>query len=88
MTLIEAGSMEKPLIATNVEGCKDIVKDNYNGFLCDVKDVNSLSKAFENFLNLDEEQKKLMGVNSRKFVSENFDVRKVIEIYENRIKEF
>ena len=87
MTLIEAGSMEKPLIATNVEGCKDIVKDNYNGFLCEVKNTNSLAKAFEKFLNLDEEQKKLMGVNSRKFVSENFDVRKVIEIYENTIKE-
>lgn len=87
MTLIEAGCMEKPLIATNVEGCKDIVKDNYNGFLCEVKNKDSLAKAFEKFLNLDEEQKKLMGENSRKFVSENFDVRKVIEIYENSIKE-
>lgn len=88
MTLIEAGCMEKPLIATNVEGCKDIVKDNYNGFLCEVKNTTSLAKAFEKFLNLDEEQKKLMGENSRKFVSENFDVRKVIEIYENSIKIF
>ncbi len=88
MTLIEAGSMGKPLIATNVEGCKDIVKDNYNGFLCQVKNKDSLAKAFEKFLNLDEEQNKLMGENSRKFVSENFDVRKVIEIYENIIAKY
>lgn len=88
MTLIEAGSMDKPLIATNVEGCKDIVKDNYNGFLCEVRNTKSLAKVFEKFLNLDEKERRLMGVNSRKFVSENFDVRKVIEIYENIIAKY
>lgn len=81
MTLIEAGSMNKPLIATNVEGCKDIVKDGYNGFLCEVKNSSSLANVFEKFILLDESQKTLMGNNSRKFICENFSVNKVIDIY-------
>jgi glycosyltransferase involved in cell wall biosynthesis len=82
MTLIESGSMEKPLIATNVEGCKDIVMDNYNGFLCKSKDSQSLSEACIKMLHLDEKAIHQMGKNSRKFMLENFAVQKVINIYD------
>lgn len=81
MTLIEAGSMSKPLIATNVEGCKDIVKDNYNGFLCEVKNSVDLANVFEKFIKLSDNEREIMGISSRKFVCENFDVKKVIKIY-------
>lgn len=81
MTLIEAGSMQKPLIATNVEGCKDIVIDNYNGYLCKVRDSASLAEAFKKFICLDDVEKELFSKNSRKFVQENFDVNIVINIY-------
>jgi len=86
MTLIEAGAMQKPLIATNVEGCKDIVIDNYNGYLCRVKDEISLANKMEKFI-LDDEQKRLkMGLNSIEFIKNNFDVLKVIEIYKYYLK--
>lgn len=85
MTLIEAGSMGKPLIATNVEGCKDVVIDNYNGFLCKVKSAENLAEAFEKFLSLDQESQERMGKNSRSFMMENFDIKKIIEIYTNAL---
>ena len=81
MTLIEAGSMKKPLIATNVEGCKDIVKDGYNGFLCEAKSSHSLANAILKILELSEDELKQMGDNSREFMKNNFDVKDVIEIY-------
>jgi len=87
MTLIEAGSMAKPLIATNVEGCKDIVKDNYNGFLCESKNAKSLSEACIKMIVLDENSRIQMGINSRKFVKENFSIEKVIDIYDKIISD-
>ncbi|MFW3398436.1 glycosyltransferase, partial [Aliarcobacter butzleri] len=41
-TLLESASMAKPIITTNAVGCKDVVDDNINGFLCDVKSIESL----------------------------------------------
>lgn len=82
MTLIEAGSMGKPLIATNVEGCKDIVKDGYNGYLCKVKSSKSLADACIKFINLKKDEKKQMGKNSQKFMKKNFCVKNVIAMYQ------
>ena len=48
--LLEAALNYKPLIATNVPGCKDLVKNNFNGFLCRPKDANSLANAIKNFI--------------------------------------
>lgn len=81
MTLIEAGAMGKPLIATNVEGCKDIVINNFNGYLCEVKNELSLSEVMEKFLLLSEPKQQMLGFNSKKFIQENFDIRNVIKIY-------
>ena len=81
MTLIEAGAMEKPLIATNVEGCKDIVIDDFNGYLCEVKNEISLAEVMEKFLLLNEVEQQRLGSNSKKFIQENFDVKNVIKIY-------
>lgn len=81
MTLIEAGSMSKPLVATNVAGCKDIVKDGYNGYLCEAKNVDSLAESLVKMINLSFEDRKQFGLNSKKFIADNFDEKKVISIY-------
>ena len=87
MTLIEAGCMEKPLIATNVPGCKDIVKDGYNGFLCEVRNSQSLAEAMEKMILLDEITREAFGKNSRLFMEKNFDEKNVIAIYQTKIKQ-
>lgn len=87
MTLIEAGAMGKPLIATDVPGCKDIVKDGYNGFLCEVKNSVSLANAMEKMINLGSEALITLGQSAHQFMQEQFDERKVIAIYEQKIKQ-
>jgi glycosyltransferase involved in cell wall biosynthesis len=88
MVLIEGGAMGKPLIATNVPGCKDVVKDGYNGFLCEVKDAVSLANAMEKIIILDEKSIEKLGKNSRQYMIENFDEKKVIKIYIDFLDEF
>jgi glycosyltransferase involved in cell wall biosynthesis len=85
LTLLEAGSMCKPLITTNARGCKDVVIDGFNGYICNIKDTTSLIKSIEKFLALDSNQKLLMGQNSRTHVVNNFAQEKVIQLYDDFI---
>lgn len=84
--LMESLAMHKPIITTNIPGCKEMVKDRGNGFLCIPKDSQSLIEAVEEFLLLSPDQRKLMGIKSREYAETRFDVKKVIEIYDEVVK--
>lgn len=71
-SLIEAASMSLPIITTDVPGCRDVVQDNYNGFLCKVKSSDSLSKTIIKMIELDPNKRLQMGLNGRKLVKESF----------------
>ena len=79
--LLEAACLEKPIVTTNVPGCKDIVEDSLNGFLCEVKDVDSLILTLEKMYLLDTEEKKLMGKRSRQIIKQNFSLEIVLKSY-------
>ena len=49
-SLIEAASMECPIITTNVPGCKDIIENNVNGLLVTVRKPRELKKAIQKLL--------------------------------------
>lgn len=84
-TLIEAASMEKPLIATDVPGCREVVIDEVNGFLCQVKNPESLANKIKKFIELDYYQKIEMGKKSRELAEKKFDIIKVNNCYVNEI---
>ena len=84
--LIESSSASKPIITSNVAGCKDIVENGINGFLCKVKDVESLIKSIEKMISLDREQLLKMGQNSKKIAIEKFDKDIVNQIYFKELK--
>lgn len=84
-TLLEAASMGKPLIATDVPGCNNVVTDNYNGYLCKLKDSDDLALQMNKILHLDKNKLSLLGENSRKKVEEKFDEKFVIHAYLNSI---
>ncbi|MCP4459946.1 MAG: glycosyltransferase family 4 protein [Cytophagales bacterium] len=86
-TLLEAAAMSRPLIATNAPGCREVVSDGINGFLCDVKSAESLTTKIDLFLALNQEEKRAMGVASRKLVVNKFDEKIVIEEYSRKIKQ-
>ena len=79
--LLEAGSMSKPIITTNVAGCKDVVEDKYNGFLVPPKDSKSLAIAIEKMIELSPKERYFMGMLGRLKVIDEFDERIVIRKY-------
>ena len=59
--LLEAASMARPLIATNVTGCRDIVEDGVNGLLCKVKNGKDLAEKMKQMMNLPATRKRNNG---------------------------
>ena len=75
--VIEAQSMEKPIIASNIGGSKETIDDNKTGYLFESGNAESLSKKIVEVLNLDESTLKSMGIEGRKNVIKKFNVEKM-----------
>lgn len=80
-TLLEAASMGKPMVATNVPGCNNVVLDGKNGFLCNLKDSNDLALKMKNMFDLEAGAREKMGKESRSYVVNKFDESIVINKY-------
>jgi glycosyltransferase involved in cell wall biosynthesis len=80
-SLLEAAAMERPLIAADVPGCRDVVDDGVNGFLCRVRDPHSLASAIERLAQLPHDQLAAMGAAARRKVQERFSEEFVIRAY-------
>lgn len=78
-TLLEAATMGRPLITSNIHGCMEAVQDGETGYLCKVQDVQSLMEQMERFINLPYEEKWQMGKKSHVYVAQHFDKRKVVQ---------
>lgn len=85
-SLLEGAACGKPLIATDVPGCNNVVQENVNGFLCRPKDAADLAEKMNKMLTLHTERLKDFGDNSRKIATEKFDQKIVIERYTMAIK--
>lgn len=84
-TLMEGAAMGLPLVATDVPGCRDVVIDGYNGFICPDKDPEALALAMEKILLLSPEERMALGANGRKFMEDNYDLKRVIEQYDRTV---
>ena len=80
-SLLEAGAMGRPLIATDVPGCRDVVHDGVNGFLCAVRDPASLEQCMRRFAALTVEERAAMGSQSRRKIETKFNEEVVIGAY-------
>jgi glycosyltransferase involved in cell wall biosynthesis len=74
---IEAQSMEKPIIASNIGGSNETITNNGSGFLFESGNPESLSKKIIEVLNLDESRLKVMGIEGRKNIIKKFNVEKM-----------
>lgn len=77
--LLEAGAMGRPLITTAIHGCMEAVNDGKSGYLCAVRDADSLYEAMSRFVKLPYEEKVKMGQASHDHVVERFDKKMVVE---------
>jgi glycosyltransferase involved in cell wall biosynthesis len=80
--------MSKPIITTKTAGCRETVDEGKNGFLVEVKNVNSLIDGLEKFLNLSNESIQLMGKHSRVKVEKEFENSIIAENFYNIISPF
>lgn len=80
-SLLEAAALSKPIITTNVVGCKEVVVDGENGFLCEVKNSIDLASKMNRMLALTDEERRLMGRKGRLKMEQEFDEKIVIRKY-------
>ena len=79
--LLEAASMEKPIITSNTTGCKEIVEDGITGFLCEIKNGFDLAEKMKQMLLLTTEQRERMGKKAREKIIREYDKEIVLDAY-------
>ncbi|HEY0014609.1 MAG TPA: glycosyltransferase family 4 protein [Allosphingosinicella sp.] len=79
--LLEASAMGKPLVATDVPGCRHIAEEGVNGFLCAARDHASLAGAMLKMLALPAADRAAMGAAARSRVESEYDERLVAARY-------
>ena len=79
-TVLEAMAMGRPIVTTDVPGCRETVLDGENGFMVPARDVKTLAAAMEKFI-LRPGLTVSMGKRSRELAVEKYDVHKVNNVF-------
>jgi glycosyltransferase involved in cell wall biosynthesis len=85
-TLLEAAAMGKPLIATDVPGCRQVVGHEREGLLCAARDTDALAAAMARMLDTSESQRAAWGAAGRLRMEREFDERLVVTRYLDAIE--
>ena len=83
--LMEAASMQLPVITSNNRGCKEVVEDNITGYLCNMNNPFDLADKMEQMINLPAESRRAMGQQGRLLVKAQFDIQRIISIYDQAL---
>jgi len=78
-TVLEAASMGRPAIVTDVPGCRQAVVDGETGWLCQVRDAESLAACMSACLDMSSDQLAEAGRAARRRIENEFDERIVIQ---------
>ena len=82
--LLEAAACARPLVATDVPGCREIVQDGFNGYLVPARSAESLADAI-NKLVQDPAARKTMGSKGRQLVEQHFSsdiiIKQTLDLY-------
>ena len=79
--LLEAAAMGRPLVATDVPGCRNVVAHGENGFLCRVRNASDLARWMEQIVEIGPDKRASFGEASRLKVEREFDQQIVIDTY-------
>jgi glycosyltransferase involved in cell wall biosynthesis len=86
LVAIEAASCKLPVIASNLEGLKDAIKDGWNGFMIEPYDTDGFVKKINELLE-NSQYCQEFGEKARQFVIDNFSWNIIAEKYLEEIKE-
>ena len=79
--LLENAACGRPLIASDIPGCKEVIDEGINGYKFEAKNIFNLVDKIEKFINISYENKVIMGKKSREKVEVKFDRQIVVEKY-------
>lgn len=86
-TNLECAAMGRPLITSDIPGCREAVVENQSGLLCQPRDADSLYNAMKQFLRMTNEDKIAMGRAGRRHMERVFDKRTVVKNTVNALKQ-
>jgi glycosyltransferase involved in cell wall biosynthesis len=86
LSLLEGASMCKSLIATDTPGCRTVIEEGVNGYLCREKDGSDLAKKMAAYYHLPAAAKRQMGIEARNKVLKEFTRERIVSIYLEKIE--
>ena len=84
--LLEAAAMARPIVTTDAVGCREVVDDGVNGYLCRIKDSTDLAEKMSRVIAMPLADREKMGLLGRAKVEKKFDEKFVINKYLESIK--
>ncbi len=84
--MLESLAMAKPIVTTDVAGCREVIQDGKNGYKVPAKDADALAKALCNMYELSPNERQAMGAVGRKIALEEFDEKAIINRYFEELK--
>lgn len=76
--LLEAAASGRPLITSDISGCREAVEPGVSGYLCPARDADALYAAMRRFLELPPAQRAAMGAASHDWIARNFNKKAVV----------
>ena len=77
-TNLECAAMGRPLITSNIHGCKESVTEGVTGLLCEPQNTDSLYETMKSFISMSNAQRAAMGLAGRRHMEEQFDKKKIV----------
>lgn len=83
--LLEAAAMARPLLASDVPGCREIVRDGENGLLFEVRSAQAMADAIERFMAAGADRRRAWATKSRQVAEREYDERLVVAAYRRAV---
>ena len=77
--LLEASAMGRPVITSDIPGCREAVEDGKSGYLCEVKNADMLYEKMKQMVDKSVEERNAMGRCARERMEKLFDKRRIVE---------
>ncbi len=84
--LMEASATARPVLASDISGCREIVDDGVSGFLFKKKSAQDLFEAMDKMVSLSVSERRAMGLAAREKVEREFDRHSIIDAYIDEIQ--
>jgi glycosyltransferase involved in cell wall biosynthesis len=77
--------MEIPIITSAITGCKEIVLEGKNGFLCKPNNAEDLARRMVEMMELSQAQRTSMGRQGRELAGGKFDIGNILTVYDETL---